>query len=490
MSENLALEWTVRRTEGTAGAAAASGARAAPSNPSIALDSVSTFAFFFIAGVALLCGMIAAHVLEQAVLGHELDLASDWVSRAALEARPAGTSDATLAEMLDSRSDPRAWGAAAVEAAEARLQFFTRLQALPELVLAHVVAADGVVLWSTDTGATGRKAEEVAPGVTPVRDAVARMALTPLPGHAASAGPAQASRALAHSHVPLRGARGHTVAAVEIYRHPESVTRIVRWGRTMLWTVIGVLAAGVYAIVVWLGRRLAAAVRHQQQRLVEAEALCVIGEMSAAVAHGIRNPLASMRSSAELALTGDLAATRKNAMDIIRQIDRLGLWVREVLLFSRPIDAVARPIDLIARTGESLLNMDGQLDRAGIECVWVHPSDTIPPVEGDRALTAHAITSVLTNAVEAMPCGGTLQIEFACPEPRTTVALRIMDTGPGMTAEQLERVFDPCYTTKPSGMGIGMALARRIMERFGGSIALQSRPGAGTTAILSFRAAR
>lgn len=488
MSDNLALEWIVRRTGGATGETAAWRAARAPTNPSTALKSVPAFALLFIAGIAAMFGMIATHVLEQSVLRYDLDAASAAVSRALLAYRPA-RADLGLADLLDTRHDPRAWGLDAVEAHAARAEFYRQVVAMPGLRAAYAYADDGRVLWSTDASAVGKLAEQAMPGIVRSDHAAARMTRmrVPVPATAAADAPAEP---LVQSHVPLRGPNGGLAATLELYREAGTLARTLRNGTATLWSLIGIFAAGVYAIVVWLSRRLSAAVGHQQQRLVEAEALCVIGEMAAAVAHGIRNPLAAIRSSAELTLAGDLPATRKHAMDIVSQVDRLGLWVRDVLLFSRPIDAVARPLDLVARTGECLLDVSSQLDRAGIECVWVQPATSIPLVAGDRALTGHAIGNVLANAVEAMAGGGTLQVELECRPPRRTVELRITDTGAGMTAEQLARVFDPCYTTKPNGMGIGMALARRIMERFGGTIVLESRPGHGTTAILSFRAAR
>lgn len=489
MSENLALEWIVRRTGGAAGETAAWRAAHTPSNPSTALKSVPAFALLFIAGIAAMFGMIATHVLEQSVLRHDLDAAGAAVSRALLAYR-AARADVGLADLLDTRRDARAWGLDAAEAQAARAEFYRQVLAIPGARMAYAYAPDGRVLWSTEMSAVGSLVEQAMPGIVRSDRASARMTRVRAGASATVAAGSAAPQLFVQSHLPLRGADGGLAATLELYREAGTLARTLANGAATLWSLIGIFAAGVYAIVVWLGRRLSAAVGHQQQRLVEAEALCVIGEMAAAVAHGIRNPLAAIRSSAELTLAGDLPATRKHAMDIVRQVDRLGLWVRDVLLFSRPIDAVARPLDLVARTGECLLDVSSQLDRAGIECVWVQPASSIPLVAGDRALTGHAIGNVLSNAVEAMAGGGTLQIELECRPPRRTVELRITDTGAGMTAEQLGRVFDPCYTTKPNGMGIGMALARRIMERFGGAIALESRPGHGTTAILRFRAAR
>jgi signal transduction histidine kinase len=226
----------------------------------------------------------------------------------------------------------------------------------------------------------------------------------------------------------------------------------------------------------------------QQHRLVEAEALCVIGEMSAAVAHGIRNPLASIRSSAELALDGDLASARKNASDIIVQIDRLGKWVRDLLMFSRPLSGENQKIELVPLVEGCLAAFATQLDKARVACEFVRPPVELPRVIGERALATQALASVVANAIEAMPQGGSLRLELQSTARPSAVAVVVTDTGTGMAPAEIDLVFKPYYTTKRHGLGLGMALVKRIMERFGGGIMLESREGEGTKVTLNFLA--
>ena len=105
--------------------------------------------------------------------------------------------------------------------------------------------------------------------------------------------------------------------------------------------------------------------------------------------------------------------------------------------------------------------------------------------KGDSFLLGQVLHSLLANAVEAIERGGTIEIAGATRPAQRQVELTIRDSGPGMTQDQLTRVFTPFYTTKPKGLGVGLALAKRIVERFGGRIRIDSAPGRGTSVRLS-----
>src|SRR5262249_52668808 len=110
--------------------------------------------------------------------------------------------------------------------------------------------------------------------------------------------------------------------------------------------------------------------------------------------------------------------------------------------------------------------------------------ETLPVIRGSRAPLAHAFGSIVANAMEAMPQGGCLRVES-----RTTakglIEIVVDDTGVGMPARVARRVFRPLFTTKPNGVGLGLSLARRIVERHGGRIELDSAAGRGTRVVLT-----
>jgi signal transduction histidine kinase len=210
--------------------------------------------------------------------------------------------------------------------------------------------------------------------------------------------------------------------------------------------------------------------------------------MSSAVAHSIRNPLASIRSSAELGLEAEGESVRKNLRDVISQVDRIGRWIRDLLVFSRPLASETEPVTLDRVVRECLASFETQIEKAGIRTELKALAENVPPVYGNQALFAQVINSVLSNAVEAMVGGGTLTI--ATEPAHGRLVLRISDSGAGMSQRQLDQVFKPFYTTKRNGLGLGLALVKRIMERFGGSVRIASREKEGTEVRLFFKLAR
>jgi two-component system, NtrC family, sensor histidine kinase HydH len=204
--------------------------------------------------------------------------------------------------------------------------------------------------------------------------------------------------------------------------------------------------------------------------------------MAAAVAHGIRNPLASIRSAAELAHEEDSDGRRDCLNDIMSQADRLDGWVRELLVASRDGMLSVEQIDLNAVIRESLDGAAAEMHRRGI-ALTLHAA-SLPPVRGTRAPLAHAIRSIVSNAIEAMPEGGHLYVESR-PTEKGEVQIVIQDSGAGMAQAVSQCAFRPLFTTKPNGIGLGLSLSRRILHRHAGRIELASREGRGTRVVMS-----
>jgi len=274
------------------------------------------------------------------------------------------------------------------------------------------------------------------------------------------------------------------VAVVEIYKEPESLLDAIKRCNQLVWASTALGMVFLYLAMFWIIRRADITLDDQQRRLLESETLCVVGEMSASVAHGIRNPLAAIRTSAELALDGDLVSIRKNAKDIISQVDLLGRWVRDLLFFSRPVTGEIQTMDVVLLIDDCLPNFAAQMEKNQITPRFLRPNQAVPRVRGNTSLAMQALSSVISNAIEAMPKGGSLQLQLLVEDDQVSVVVN--DTGSGMSATQMDLVFKPFYTTKHNGLGLGMALVKRIMERFGGAIRLKSVEGAGTTVSLTF----
>ena len=224
--------------------------------------------------------------------------------------------------------------------------------------------------------------------------------------------------------------------------------------------------------------------RQSRAQLVQSEKLASIGQMAAAVAHGLRNPLASLRAAAQLAQRRvEAPAAREQLQAIIEQVDRLDLRIAHLLAFSRP--APFRPLrESVRALVEGALGGFSELLRRHRVEPTLSFAAALPDVRVDPMRLEQALTEILSNALDAMPDGGRLEIQ-ARPESAESgaagVALEITDSGGGIPAEILANVCEPFFTTRPEGTGLGLATAKRYVEEAGGRLQITSEVGRGTT---------
>ncbi|MCB1906179.1 MAG: two-component sensor histidine kinase [Rhodocyclaceae bacterium] len=290
-------------------------------------------------------------------------------------------------------------------------------------------------------------------------------------------------------YVPVRDpGSGEVVGAIEFYKNPQPLFHALQ--RMRYYIALGAALAGgfLYLALAGLVRRADGLMRAQERRLIDTETLAVIGEMSSAVAHGIRNPLASIRSSAEVIQVADLAVAREAGADIVSESDRLEAWVRELLSFSRPLEDEPEPVQVAPLIERCIEDFGRDLEKRRIDC-RVDSVDGLPEVRGDALLLGQVLHSLVSNAVEAINRDGCLTLRAAGNRGSGEVMLAIGDTGPGMNPEQLSLVGKPFYTTKARGLGVGLSQVRRIVERYGGRIEIDSEPGRGTEVRLYLLAA-
>ncbi|MBI2876527.1 MAG: GAF domain-containing protein [Candidatus Tectomicrobia bacterium] len=221
--------------------------------------------------------------------------------------------------------------------------------------------------------------------------------------------------------------------------------------------------------------------QEQQDRLIRAERLSAIGALAATVSHELRNPL-SVINNAVFFLNAkvpreDLRIARN--LDVIRREIQLATHIIEDLLnFSR-----IRPLQMVPVEAATLVR--DTLSRQPIpENVQVEnqvPSD-MPSLAADPEQMLQILGNLIENAVQAMPEGGTLRLEGTTESQRAI--LRVSDTGIGIAPENLGRIFEPLFTTKSRGVGLGLAFVRRVVEAHGGHIHVESEPGKGTAFVL------
>lgn len=220
-----------------------------------------------------------------------------------------------------------------------------------------------------------------------------------------------------------------------------------------------------------------------QAQLVQSEKLASIGEMAAAVAHGLRNPLASLRASAQFVLRHPgAAATGDQLQAIVAEVDRLDRRIAHLLTFSRPEPFHPAP----ERAGELVRAvLPAFVDRVraqGVE-LTVDLPETLPALTADAMRLEQTLTELIANALDAMPAGGRLALSGApatAPDGREGIVLTVADTGKGIPREVIGEVGQIFFTTRPEGTGLGLATARRFVEQHDGRLDLTSREGVGT----------
>jgi signal transduction histidine kinase len=224
--------------------------------------------------------------------------------------------------------------------------------------------------------------------------------------------------------------------------------------------------------------------RESRQQLVQSEKLASIGEMAAAVAHGLRNPLASLRASAQLVLRHPASpAAEEQLRAIVAEVDRLDRRISHLLSFSRPAPFRTAPEDLASLARNVLPAFKDRLQTQRVELDFQIPDD-LPELKADAMRIEQVLVELVSNALDAMPEPGRLTLtatKAAGPAGAPGVEVTVRDTGRGIPAETLALVGQPFFTTRQDGTGLGLATAKRFVEQHGGRLDLESQPGSGTT---------
>ncbi len=247
---------------------------------------------------------------------------------------------------------------------------------------------------------------------------------------------------------------------------------------------IGVLAREFNAM--------AASLASQQRELRRAERLAAVGRISAQITHEVRNPLNAIGLNAELLaeeLAGGGAATAGAlalAEAISREVDRLNAVTEEYLRFARPPRGAPGRVELGELAAGLLDFLAPELAAARVEVRRELPG-TLPPVRGDEGQLRAVLLNLVRNAREAMAGGGTLLV--AARRGPGGVELAVGDTGGGIRPEDLGRIFDPFYSTKERGTGLGLAFVQQVVGEHGGAVRCESAPGRGTTFTVRLPAA-
>jgi signal transduction histidine kinase len=217
--------------------------------------------------------------------------------------------------------------------------------------------------------------------------------------------------------------------------------------------------------------------------------LAALGEMAAAIAHEVKNPLAGIEVTAGLLRRRipDVPAAQEMLTRIIDEAKMANAIVQEVLEFVRPMRLQMDHASIYDAVQSAVTLAETKVMRGGIDVRVKVPGD-LPPIQGDSHQLAQLFTNLLTNAYEAMEGKGTVVVSaemVQLPETpdgraRDAVLVEVADDGPGMPPEVADKIFDPFFTTKARGSGLGLAIVRKIVDAHDGQIDMRSIPQRGT----------
>ncbi len=363
------------------------------------------------------------------------------------------------------------------------------LTSIPEIKQVRIYDASGAIAWAVDGNwnqeqpfanpelAAALKGEvEIDMGVPKARHSVRLLG---------------AGGRLLDVYVPLIDSGGEVYAVFEITKRPATFFRNLSSARRMLW----LLALGVGGVLFLMLARiflhaqrtqmsLYAQKREVEAQLVQAEKLSVVGEMAAAIAHEINNPLGILMGKTHELQTkardeGCPQVCRED-MDLLgRELGRIGEVVRGLLLFARKSEGKAEATDVDAILRETAHFVEPSFARARVAIVpEQHPA--LPPVLADGNQLKQVFLNLLQNAKDAMPEGGTIRLRAGAENGH--VNIEVIDSGVGIPPEIMSRVFDPFFSTKSngSGSGLGLSVSYGIIKAHGGRIEVSSTVGHGS----------
>jgi two-component system, NtrC family, sensor histidine kinase HydH len=231
------------------------------------------------------------------------------------------------------------------------------------------------------------------------------------------------------------------------------------------------------------------------QQMKEKDRLAALGEMSAGLAHEIRNPLAAIKAAAQYLDPRKLPAEDREFLEIlIEEVNRLNGVVTQFLDYSRPLKPSLAPTSVNEVIERTFKLLEAQLPN-GVR-VALELADWVPRVLADAEQLKQVFLNLALNAFQAMPAGGELTVSTRVARDELAfwregsrradvVEVRFRDSGPGIPEDARESIFVPFYTTKEKGTGLGLAICQRLVKAHQGSIVVRSAPGAGAEFLVS-----
>lgn len=268
------------------------------------------------------------------------------------------------------------------------------------------------------------------------------------------------------------------VVAVLVLEAPGQVFSTLQFFRRMLLY----LGIGGLTVLLFFGAVIVVAIRrlfHAEEALHQQNRLAQLGQMAAMVAHEIRNPLSIIKGAAEVLQKKYASQGDELFAFIPEETNRLNRLVNDFLQFARRRNLHLEP----ANPAEIIALLLGQMNDPRIRAEL---GDATPSLKLDRDAFKQVLLNILENARQAIPAEGRVTIRARVSERPKCYRISIEDNGCGMSPETLQKIFDPFFSTRATGSGLGMAISKQLLEQMGGRIAVSSKENAGTTVTLEF----
>lgn len=366
---------------------------------------------------------------------------------------------------------------------------------IPDILRFKVYNHEGVVIWSDDQRVVGQE----YPDNHELHEALEGRVVAEMSSldKKENVYEHDATRNAVEIYVPIfSGSTTKLLGVIETYKRADTIYEDIRKARTVV--LLGAVGGGLilylslFAIVRQAARKIAEQQENlltMQSELIASQRMAAVGEMAAAVAHGIGNPLSSIRAAAQVAKL-DCAennecqyqsGTGTVLANIIEQVDRMQKRMQGLLNFAKPMEPRPAPVELNPLLRDIIQILETRFADAGVN-PKLELSTNLPKVRLDPNQVEQIFMGLITNALEATPKGGSVTIRTRIEpgngaSPKVTVSVE--DTGEGIPQENRQRVFEPFFTTKALGTGIGMPIAKKFVERNGGTIRISDAPGGG-----------
>jgi two-component system sensor histidine kinase HydH len=219
-------------------------------------------------------------------------------------------------------------------------------------------------------------------------------------------------------------------------------------------------------------------IREAEEAVRRSDRLAALGQLSAGLAHELRNPLGTIKASAEM-LSQNLEKENEVAREvsgfIATEVDRANSLITRFLQFARPLQLRVDSADLTQTIDHAVSMVLREVP--GI-AIYMNYAPEIPPFPFDAELMERVFYNLILNAAQASPAGGAITVKTRASSGKAEIS--VIDRGVGIEPKNLDSIFNPFFTTKPEGVGLGLAIVSKIVDEHGGKIAVESEPGKGS----------